>query len=120
MKEHPRLARERRTILAMQVIYCREQHGRSENTLCPECQGLYDYAMQRLKHCPYQESKPTCANCPIHCYKPDMRERVRRMMRYSGPRMIFRHPWLAFAHLLDGRKRAPAMGSRRRTHESAD
>ena len=33
-----------------------------------------------------------------------MRERVRAVMRYSGPRMLTRHPVLAVAHLADGRK----------------
>ena len=33
-----------------------------------------------------------------------MRERVREVMRYSGPRMLWRHPVLAAAHLMDGRK----------------
>jgi hypothetical protein len=43
----------------------------------------------------------------VHCYKPAMREQIRVVMRYSGPRMAQRHPLLAAAHLLDRRK-APA------------
>jgi hypothetical protein len=31
-----------------------------------------------------------------------MREAVREVMRYAGPRMALRHPILAFLHLLDG------------------
>jgi hypothetical protein len=31
-----------------------------------------------------------------------MRERVREVMRYAGPRMLLHHPWLAICHLVDG------------------
>ncbi len=102
---HRRMERERKTIAAMSKIYCRDYHGLPDGNLCPSCQELLNYAYFRLEKCPYQEKKPTCANCPIHCYKPEMRERVRAMMRYAGPRMLLRHPILAVAHLLDGRKK---------------
>jgi hypothetical protein len=37
----------------------------------------------------------------IHCYKPAMRVQARAIMRYAGPRVPFRHPWLRLAHVLD-------------------
>lgn len=43
--------------------------------------------------------KTTCKKCPVHCYSPDMREKIRAVMRYSGPRMIFLHPFAAIRHL---------------------
>jgi predicted amidophosphoribosyltransferase len=92
----------------MVIIYCRGEHG-SRDGLCPTCQELMDYATKRLEKCPYQETKSTCANCPIHCYQETMREQMRVVMRYSGPRMITRHPYLAVRHLLDGRKEAPPL-----------
>ena len=107
---HPRMARERKTIEAMIGIYCRDHHG-TRGDLCRECGGLLDYANLRLEKCPFQEGKTVCAKCPIHCYKPEMRERVRGVMRYSGPRMTFRHPVLALFHLIDGLRRKP-LGSR--------
>ncbi len=85
----------------------------AQDGLCADCQELMDYATKRLEKCPYQEDKSTCANCPIHCYTDTMRERMRVVMRYSGPRMISRHPYLAVRHLLDGRKVAPPLGKRR-------
>jgi len=103
--EHARLQRERKSIQEMISIYCRGQHTVGEET-CRECDELLAYAFQRLARCPYQEKKPTCARCSIHCYKPDMRARVRQMMRYSGPRMIIHHPLLAFQHMLDSITRA--------------
>jgi len=105
----PRLRREARTIEAMMAIYCEQVHHTQKGKLCESCGELQVYALSRLMRCPYQGDKPTCANCPIHCYQPEMRERVRAMMRYAGPRMLLRHPWLAIMHLLDGRRKAPVL-----------
>jgi predicted amidophosphoribosyltransferase len=82
-------------------LYCRGQHGHREG-LCPACGELLAYAEARLDACPYGEAKTTCARCPVHCYKPEMRERIRAVMRYAGPRMLWHHPLLAVLHLLDG------------------
>ncbi len=86
----------------MVEIYCNARHGHSDSPLCAECREFLDYADVRLEKCPYGADKPTCANCPIHCYKPGQRARARMIMRYAGPRMLFRHPGLAIAHKLDG------------------
>jgi len=102
----PRMAREARTIRVMIEMYCSDVHGAS-GALCPECAELSAYAIARLRRCPFQEGKTTCAKCPIHCYKPEMRERVRVVMRYAGPRMTYRHPVLAVRHLFDGRRKEP-------------
>ena len=98
-----RVRREARTIAAMVRIYCHDQHRTAEG-LCGECSELVAYASRRLEKCRFGADKPTCVNCPVHCYKPEMRERVRVVMRYSGPRMIKHHPVLAAAHLLDNKK----------------
>ena len=82
-------------------LYCHGQHHNGD-VLCDDCQALHDYAMARLERCPFQEAKPTCLKCPVHCYKPEMREQIRTVMRYAGPRMLFRHPVLAVLHLVDG------------------
>jgi hypothetical protein len=96
-----RLAREARTIQVMIGMYCCGNHG-TRDGLCSDCQALQDYALGLLERCPYAGSKPTCANCPIHCYSPEMRERIRTVMRYAGPRMLLHHPLLALGHLVDG------------------
>ena len=66
---------------------------------------FFEYAMIRLEKCPFQWNKLTCAKCLIHCYKSSMRIKIRAVMRYSGPRMIFKHPVLALHHVLDGFKK---------------
>lgn len=102
-----RLAREDKTIAAMTAMFCRDRHATAATDdgegLCLECAELRAYARLRLGKCRYGSEKPTCANCETHCYRPEMRERVREVMRYSGPRMLRRHPVLAVAHLVDGR-----------------
>ena len=57
-------------------------------------------------------------NCPIHCYKPDRREQVKSVMKYSGPRMIFKHPIFAIRHIIDGYKKAPPRGRRAAARKS--
>jgi hypothetical protein len=110
-KMHARLERERRTIAAMIRVYCNNHHD-TRDSVCDECAELMAYAEKRLEKCPYQEDKPTCTNCPIHCYKPDRREQVKAIMRYSGPRMMFKHPIFAIRHMIDGYKKAPPRGHR--------
>ena len=102
------LHREKATIEAMVRIYCRYHHGTKINP-CTECRELIDYAGKRLNLCPFQADKPTCGNCTVHCYKPKMREHIRRVMRFAGPRMIWHHPIMALRHLLDGRRPAPSL-----------
>ena len=107
-----RLTRERRTVSLMIAMYCRAHHAPAER-LCTQCAELEAYALARIEKCPFGADKPTCANCPVHCYNPEMRERVRVVMRYAGPRMLLRHPVLALLHLLDGRREAPARNAQK-------
>ncbi|MDF1514395.1 MAG: nitrous oxide-stimulated promoter family protein [Anaerolineae bacterium] len=104
--QHTRLSRERKTIQRMIQLYCREQHQHRDG-LCSECQELLTYALARLGRCPFQERKTTCAKCPVHCYAADMRDRIRAVMRYAGPRMLYRHPFLALCHLADSLRKEP-------------
>jgi hypothetical protein len=103
---HPRMQRELKTVECMIGIYCRDKHHAREEC-CGACQELLEYARFRLKNCPFQENKTTCGNCPIHCYKPGMRNTIREVMRYAGPRMIRYHPLLAIRHMIDGLRKEP-------------
>jgi len=104
-----RLVRERETLEAMIRLRCRDVHRPAAGGLCEACRDLLRYAGERLEKCPFGEDKPTCARCPVHCYRPEMRERIREVMRHAGPRMPREHPWLALMHLLDGRRNVPVL-----------
>ena len=87
---HGRLEREHRTLVCMSRIYCKDHHaGDPGAELCPDCHALMEYAGRRLAKCPYGTDKPTCAKCPIHCYKPEPREQTRDIMRYAGPLSVW-------------------------------
>ena len=94
--------REKETVSLMIAIYCRKKHG--GKVLCPECAALDAYARQRSDKCPFMETKTFCSNCKVHCYKKDMREKIREVMRFSGPRMIFHHPMQALRHVIETKK----------------
>lgn len=116
-----RLRREWRTMQAMVDIYCRgHEHDRAGAALCKDCSDFLDYAGRRLQKCPYGPAKPTCARCPIHCYKPQPREHAREVMRYAGPRMMLRHPWLSLTHLTDKLRRVSHPMEVRRRNRAAD
>ncbi len=97
-----RLERERKTVQAMVRLYCRKNHQKVE--LCSSCNELLEYVAKKLDKCPYEENKPTCIYCKIHCYQKVERDRIREIMRFSGPKMIFYHPVLAVFHLIDKKK----------------
>lgn len=86
-------------MLCMIRIYCKEQHNK-EN-LCIICNDVLNYALKRIDLCPLLPDKPTCKNCKIHCYKPDYKKIIKEIMRYSGPRMFFYHPYLSIIYLIN-------------------
>lgn len=107
--------REKAMVSEMIALYCRKQHGRKCG-LCPECAALDTYARQRSDKCPFMENKTFCSNCKVHCYEhadpeigAEMRERIRAVMRFSGPRMIFHHPVAAVRHVLETKKEKKRM-----------
>ena len=93
MKETKKIQskREREQYVVSQMIelYCKKQHKSKNGALCKDCQELKDYAWQRSEKCPFMETKTFCSNCKVHCYNPAMREKIREVMRFSGPRMLF-------------------------------
>lgn len=95
--------REKQIVSQMIRLYCRKKHHTGKN-LCTECSGLEKYARERSDRCPFMETKTFCSNCKVHCYKPQMREKIREIMRYSGPRMIFYHPIMAVRHVVESKK----------------
>ena len=84
---------ETRIISEMIDLYYKK-HGTDQERL-----DLKTYAALRTSKCPFMETKTFCSNCRVHCYKPEMREKIRAVMRYSGPRMLLKHPILTIKHL---------------------
>lgn len=94
---------EKKMVSQMIALYCKKQHH-TQGHLCQDCAALREYACQRSDKCPFMETKIFCSNCRVHCYKPKMREKIRAVMRFSGPRMIFHHPVMAARHLIETKK----------------
>ncbi|GKP04509.1 hypothetical protein BME90_00915 [Klebsiella quasipneumoniae subsp. similipneumoniae] len=102
-----RIEREKQTICRMIGLYQRR---------CPEArddaehyQALNAYADKRLDKCVFGNNKPACKQCPVHCYQPAKREEMKQIMRWAGPRMLWRHPILTLRHLLDDRRPVPPL-----------
>ena len=95
--------REKRMVSQMIALYCRKRHH-TRGDLCPQCAALDAYAKMRADKCPFMETKTFCSNCRIHCYKPDMRAKIREVMRFAGPRMILHHPVAAIRHVVETKK----------------
>lgn len=98
-----RIEHEKKIVTVMIQIYCKKRHKHKKG-LCPECEDLNAFAQKRLSHCKYGENKSFCSNCPTHCYAPKYKEKIKEVMRFSGPRMLFYHPIMAIKHLLEDLK----------------
>ena len=91
--------REKEMVSQMIALYCRKHHG-GKGGLCPQCRALEEYARARSDKCPFMEEKTFCSNCRVHCYKKEMRERIRQVMVFSGPRMLLYAPKAAIWHVI--------------------
>lgn len=91
------------TVELMIKLYCKSEHETKDN-LCMECEELKNYAFIRLENCMFGSQKPVCGNCKVHCYKPGMRDKIREVMRKSGPKMVFRYPAISLYHFIDSIK----------------
>lgn len=105
---HSKREQEKKLVSQMIALYCKKKHG-TKKGLCSDCAILNFYAIQRSDCCPFMETKTFCSNCRVHCYKPEMREKIQRVMRLSGPRMIFHHPVTALRHVIESKKEKKAL-----------
>jgi hypothetical protein len=92
-------------------MYCIHHHA--PEPLCAECGDLFEYAQRRLQRCVFGDAKPNCAKCVVHCYNDAMREKIKIVMRWAGPRMLLRHPVLGIRHMLADRKPIPVLPNKR-------
>ena len=91
-----RIVYEKKVVAQMIRLYCHSKEG--NRAVCDSCRQLQEYAFARLDRCRFGERKPACRNCKVHCYKPEMREKIRAVMRWAGPRMLPVHPVLSIRH----------------------
>jgi hypothetical protein len=94
-----KIEREKAVVGRMIELYCKNRLGMAE--VSEEYKALETYAHKRLDMCKFGNNKPNCKKCPIHCYKPEMREKVREIMRWAGPRMMIYDPVAAIRHLFN-------------------
>jgi uncharacterized paraquat-inducible protein A len=95
-------------LMTFVAFYCKSRHGNQLTngiavdtpsellrrypgglTLCPDCAGLVTHSVEKRRLCPLQP-KPSCKKCHIHCYDHQYREKIRRIMAFSGRRLIMR------------------------------
>ncbi len=112
-KEPGRIEWEKDVVSDMINLYCRKRHNTPKGELCRECADLLSYSLERLDRCRYGEEKPTCKNCPTHCYRPVERERIRAVMRFSGLRLFLRAPVKWMVHAFHDRVRLRAIEQRK-------
>lgn len=93
-----KIIHEKLVIYNMIAIYCKENHS-NNICLCKDCNELLEYSNKRIEKCPKLESKTFCSNCQSPCYDNYHRQKIKTIMRYSGPRIIFKHPITAIKHL---------------------
>ncbi len=95
--------REQKMVTQMIKLYCRKNH-KDQNAagLCEDCNDLLVYSQKRSERCPFMETKTFCNNCKVHCYSPEMRKKIRKVMRFSGPRMLIHHPITCIWHGISG------------------
>lgn len=94
-----RIESEKRVVSHMIELYCKHKLRCGELPL--EFKELEAYAHKRLDCCKFGDKKPACKRCPIHCYRPDMRQKIRDVMRWGGPRMMIYNPVAAIKHLFN-------------------
>lgn len=112
MEDSPRIAarrtREKLVVSQMIAISCAGHHPASTRTetahcgeaVCPACSELDRFAVARTQRCRKMDTKTSCKECEHHCYSPRMQQQIREVMRYAGPRMLYRHPVSAIRHML--------------------
>ena len=88
-----------KTLQKMIMMYCHTMHNPKSHELCADCRKLFMYAEQRIDKCFYGDDKPVCSKCTVHCYKPEMREKIKVVMQYSGPRMMGKSPILSLRYM---------------------
>ncbi|MGP8155130.1 MAG: nitrous oxide-stimulated promoter family protein [Smithella sp.] len=84
------MKQEIKTVGLMIEFFCHGQHD-NKGGPCLECRELFEYVIKRLEKCPLKDNKPKCSKCTVPCYKSDMGEKIKAVMKYAGHRMLCSH-----------------------------
>lgn len=98
-----KIEKDKKTLYFMIDLYCQKKH-KSTVEACDECADIYQYASKKLDLCKFGDDKPNCKKCTIHCYNKATRSRIREIMRFSGPRIIFHRPYQYIRYALKSGK----------------
>ncbi len=99
---------EKKMVFYMIKLYCMHNHKEyhkiynktfGSKSICKECEDVYNYACERTSKCRFISTKTFCSACTSHCYKKDMKEKIKKIMFFSGKRMIFHNPAVALKHI---------------------
>ncbi|WP_300377834.1 nitrous oxide-stimulated promoter family protein [Brachyspira sp.] len=99
---------EKKMVFYMIELYCKYEHSEyhknrtktfGNKSICKECEDIYNYACERTSKCRFISTKTFCSACSSHCYKKDMKEKIKKIMTFSGKRMLFHKPILALKHV---------------------
>ena len=101
-----RISREKLTIKKMIDLY---------QAKCPQRQ-----RSRSITRRVFGEEKPACKQCPVHCYQPAKREEMKQIMRWAGPRMLWRHPILTVRHLIDDKRPVPELPEKYRPKKTRE
>ncbi|MEG1310918.1 MAG: nitrous oxide-stimulated promoter family protein [Romboutsia sp.] len=96
-----RIEKEKKVIGLMINIYCKKKHCTKKGELCDECLELLGYTYKRLDFCKFGEEKKFCSKCTIHCYKKDMKAKIKEVMKFSGPKLLFYKPIEVIKHIFE-------------------
>ena len=66
--------------------------------LCNDCLDLAKYAIKRREFCP-KDPKPACKKCSTPCYAPKYKEKIRKVMRFSGMYYIKKDDLIIFTNI---------------------
>jgi len=101
MSHDRHITNEKQTVAKMVYIYCHAHHGTKGKTLCNDCKALLEYVFFKTDNCVFGTNKPACQACPVHCYSKANKEKIKEVMRFAGPRMLFKHPVDTLRHFIN-------------------
>ena len=112
-----RVRRDIKTLARFISVYCDGLHGQERRepfrlphvdvdaltgrpfSLCAQCRRLMGHALMKRALCPF-DPKPACKRCVRHCYAAQYRDQIRRVMQYSGKRLLLTGRLDYLLHLL--------------------